>query len=89
MRKFDNATERLLPALQPRSRDFAAKYHEFIRKKKYVTQSMGVWGRVLLSSWEFLVGVCRPVLQTLTLFQTKKSHFSHPFSDLGFRQKLR
>ena len=32
-------------------------------------------------SWEFLVGVCRPVLQILTLFQTKKCHFPHPFSD--------
>ena len=31
-------------------------------------------------SWEFLVGVCRPV-QILTLFQTKKCHFPHPFSD--------
>ena len=31
-------------------------------------------------SWEFLVGVCRPVLQILTLFQTKKCHFPHPFS---------
>ena len=35
-------------------------------------------------SWEFLVGVCRPVLQILTLFQMKKCHiFLHPFSDLG------
>ena len=25
-------------------------------------------------SWEFLVGVCRPVLQILPLFQTKKCH---------------
>ena len=33
-------------------------------------------------SWEFLVGMCRPVLQILTLFQTKKCHFPHPFSDL-------
>ena len=39
-------------------------------------------------AWEFLVGVCRPVLQILTLFQTKKCHFQHPFSDLAFRQKL-
>ena len=31
--------------------------------------------------WEFLVGVCRPVLQILTLFQTKKCNFPHPFSD--------
>ena len=26
-------------------------------------------------SWEFLVGVCRPVLRILTLFQTKKMSF--------------
>ena len=32
--------------------------------------------------WEFLVGVCRPVLQILTLFQIKKCHFPHPFSDM-------
>ena len=32
-------------------------------------------------SWEFLVGVCRPVLQILTRFQTKKCNFPHPFSD--------
>ena len=38
--------------------------------------------------WEFLVGVCRPVLQILTLLQTKKCNFPHPFSHLAFRQKL-
>ena len=27
--------------------------------------------------------VYRLVLQILTIFQTKKCHFSHPFSDLG------
>ena len=32
--------------------------------------------------WEFLMGVCRLALQILTLFQTKKCHFPHPFSDL-------
>ena len=33
-------------------------------------------------SWEFLVGVCCPVLQILTLFQTKKCHiFPYLFSD--------
>ena len=32
-------------------------------------------------SREFLVGVCRPVLQIMTLFQTKNCHFPHPFSD--------
>ena len=30
----------------------------------------------------FLVEACRLVLQILTLFQTKKCHYSHPFSDL-------
>ena len=34
-------------------------------------------------SWEFSVGLCRPVLQILTLVQTKKIHFPHPFSDLA------
>ena len=38
----------------------------------------GGWGY----SWEFLVGVCRLVLQILTLFQTAKNcNFPHPFSD--------
>ena len=32
-------------------------------------------------SWEFLVGVCRLVLQILTRFQTKKCNFPYPFSD--------
>ena len=32
-------------------------------------------------SWEFLVGVCRPVPQILTRFQTKKCNFPHHFSD--------
>ena len=31
--------------------------------------------------WEFLVGLCCPILQILTLFQTKKCYFPHPFSD--------
>ena len=34
-------------------------------------------------SWKCLLGVCRPVLRILTLFQTKKCHFPHPFSDLA------
>ena len=37
-------------------------------------------------SCAFLVGVCRPVCQILTLFQTKKCHFSHPFSDLASKK---
>ena len=35
------------------------------------------------NSSEFLVGVCRPVPQILTQFQTKIFHFLHPFSDLA------
>ena len=31
--------------------------------------------------WEFLVGVCHPVLRILSLFQTKKYHFPQVFSD--------
>ena len=34
-----------------------------------------------MSSSSLMVGVCRPVVQILTLFQTKKGYFSHPFSD--------
>ena len=37
-------------------------------------------------SWKFLVGLCHPVLQTLNLFQTKKCHFSHTFSDLASKK---
>ena len=43
-----------------------------------------VWENVPKSggySSGFLLGVCRPVLQILTRFQTKKCYFSHPFSD--------
>ena len=39
-------------------------------------------------SWEFWVGMLYPVLQILTLFQTKKCHFSCPFSDLTFTLSL-
>ena len=42
------------------------------------------WGGVLL---EILGGgVCRTVLQIVTLFQTTKFHFSHPLSDLACRK---
>ena len=37
---------------------------------------------------EILGGGVPLVFQILTLFQTKKCHFPHPFSDLAFRQKL-
>ena len=51
-------------------------------------------GMILLScflggrgySWELLVGVSRPVLQILTLFQTKKMSIFNPFSDLAFKK---
>ena len=33
-----------------------------------------------------LGGACRPVLQILTLFQTKKCHFSQLFSDLAYKK---
>ena len=35
------------------------------------------------------MGVCRPVLQILTLFQTKTCHFPHPFSDLASKVHTR
>ena len=35
-----------------------------------------------------LGGGVQLVFQILTLFQTKKCHFPHPFSDLAFRWKL-
>ena len=39
--------------------------------------------------WEFLVGVCRLVLQILTRFQTKKCNFPHRFSDLASKIRTR
>ena len=44
-------------------------------------QGMGRRGEGVGYSWEFLVVVCRPVLQILTLFQTKNCNFPHPFSN--------
>ena len=38
--------------------------------------------------WEFLMGMCCPVLQILTLFQTTKCHFSQPFSDLDSKKNV-
>ena len=51
-----------------------------------VCQVLG--GTPVNSWWGCIVEVCRPVLQILTRFQTKKCNFSHPFSDLACRQKL-
>ena len=42
----------------------------------YLTQSAT---RTRGNSWEFLVGVCRPVPQILTLFQTKNAIFHTRF----------
>ena len=43
-------------------------------------------GRVGGYSWELLVGVFYSGLQILTLFETKKGHFPHPFSDLAYAE---
>ena len=43
-----------------------------------LSYSRGVWGGGG-NSWEFLVEVCRPVLQILTLFQTKNIIFTPVF----------
>ena len=40
-------------------------------------------------SSEFSVGVCRPVLQIRTQFQTKTCHFPRPFSDLASKIHIR
>ena len=42
----------------------------------YLTQSAT---RTRGNSWEFLVGLCRPVPQILTLFQTKNAIFHTRF----------
>ena len=56
-------------------------------KKRVYNWKRSLKGMILLScfpggrgySWELLVGVSRPVLQILTLFQTKKCQFSTRF----------
>ena len=45
------------------------------------TTVMGNFTRGVLLRILALVGVCRPVVQILTLFQTKTCNFPHPFSD--------
>ena len=59
------------------------------RNEKNFESSYGLGARHLKNhmtrggySSEVLVGVCRPVPQILTQFQTKIFHFPHPFSDL-------
>ena len=49
------------------------------RQIKY-NRPRGEWGGGVLLG--ILQGSCCLVLQILTLFQTKKCHFPHPFSDL-------
>ena len=49
--------------------------------RRYCSKSPGVG-----HTWELLVEVFRPVLQILTLFQTKKCHFSRPFSVLALKK---
>ena len=43
----------------------------------------------LLDQDNKLVGVCHPVPQILTQFQTKTCHFPHPFSDLASKMHTR
>ena len=38
-------------------------------------------------SWEFLVGMCCPVLQILSPISHQKCHYSHPFSDLASKKQ--
>ena len=64
----------------PWSREVGRKIHEHLCSLQHSRdhrKRSRVGGRGL--SWEFLVGVCRPALQMLTLFQTKNCQFSHPF----------
>ena len=54
--------------------------NSFLSSSKLYRQEVdGVGGGGGVYSWEFLVGVCRPDLQTLTLFQTKNVIFDTRF----------
>ena len=61
---------RILKQIEPY---LSPSQHGFRRYRSCVTQLPGGG-----HSSEFLVGVCRPVLQILTQFQTKIIHFPHP-----------
>ena len=55
-----------------------------ISTKRYVTSAVG-------HGWGLLLGIIgggvpHGKYQILTLFQTKKCHFLHPFSDLAFKK---
>ena len=56
-------------------------HHAVIRK---VTGPVGGGGEGY--SWELMVGVCRPVLRILTLFQTKKISLFTPVYRLASRK---
>ena len=56
--------------------------HVYLRLKWYEYGLQSYRGGGGGYSWQVLVGARRTVLQILTLFQTKKCHFFHPFSDL-------
>ena len=49
--------------------------------KRLIGGSFGLRATLQSPQGKFLVGVCRLVLQILTLFQTKKCHFPHLFPD--------
>ena len=64
-----------------KSQSFTSR-EEQLEKEINTFHPRGGGGGVGYSS-EFLVGVCRPVPQILTQFQTKIFHFPHPFLDLA------
>ena len=60
----------------------AIYYLRYFSTNRFQTRQMySFYARGWGYSWELLVGVFRPVLQILTLFQTKKCHFPNSFSD--------
>ena len=62
---------------------FSQRGHK--KGKKTMTQCMEKSNpKILLKA--FPETVCCPVLQILNLFQTKKCHFPHPFSDLSTKK---
>ena len=60
------------------SNSLRQSFHKKAHEKVENPRGMGVG-----EFWEFLIGLCRLVLQILTLFQTQKCHFPHLFSDLA------
>ena len=72
-------TFRALPLYQHTARRLRNHHMLCIRRFLWRKSPLGY-------SREFLLGVCRPDLQILTLFQTKKSRYSRPFSDLASKK---